>query len=291
MRKMESAAPGMRLREQLIRLDPRRLQVSSLPRPTLTLPTPGQALTSGWHASKLLSGFLLLAAVTLIVWIQSDERWFVYADAADFQGASYLSDRELFAMTGANQWNVFWLRPDDLQENLLQHPYVVTADVRISLPNRLEVTVEEPEPVAVWMTKEGPLWVLDDGAVLEIRIPPGGTLEEQLQTGSGAQLPVLVDMQRSAVSARRLDLAVDEEVLNSALALLNRLPAVTQIRYNAGYGLNFALPETPYWVYWGDGSDLEDKLVRLQMTREMLDNRELRGLIIDVRFDDRLVTR
>ncbi len=290
LRQLESTATGARLRSLGTAYFP-ALTRPSLSVPTLTMPTLNQALTSGWHVSKLLSGFVLLTAISALVWIQSDERWFVYADSVEFTGVTYLEHRDLLPMSGVATWNIFWLRPEDIRENLLQHPYVADADVRIFLPNHVRVSMSEPQPVAVWMTKSGPLWILGDGAVLEIRIPPGRTLEEQLLDRAGAALPVLVDMQRAALSVTRLDLAVDEEVLHSALTLIERLPDITQMRYNSGFGLNFALPNTPYWVYWGDGADLDDKLARLRMTQDLLESGEVRGQVIDVRFDDRLVVR
>ena len=281
LRRLEAAMPQLDVRGRL----------AELHLPAFSMPTLDQALTSGWHPSKLLSGLILIAAAALIGWTQSDPRWFVYPDSVTFEGATYLEHRDLFPMTGANNWSIFWLREKDIRENLLAHPYVADAQVQIALPNRIQATVAEPEPVAVWMTEEGPMWVLADGAVLEIRIPSGSTLERQLLDQAGRELPTLVDMQRAAVAVNRLDLAVDRDVLDSSLALLARLPDVTQLRYNPGIGLNFALPGTPYWVYWGDGAELDDKLARLDLSRQMLEEGELRGQVIDVRFADRLVVR
>ncbi|MEZ4610183.1 MAG: hypothetical protein R2838_08050 [Caldilineaceae bacterium] len=58
-----------------------------------------------------------------------------------------------------------------------------------------------------------------------------------------------------------------------------------------GIGLNFGLPDSPYWIYWGDGAEMDDKLVRLAMAQRMLEDGELSGQVIDLRFRDRLVVR
>lgn len=279
----------------LARISIPALMTSPPTMPTLRMPTlraPAfDGWTSGWHTSKLLSSFILAAAVTLIAWIQTDMHWFVYADSVSFEGATYLKHEDLFPVTGANGWNIFWLRPEDIRENVLQHPYVAAAQVRIELPNRIHVSVREPEPVAVWMTDLGPMWILADGAVLPIRVPETSTLEAQLLDDNGQALPTLVDMQRAATSVTRPDHAVDDAVLGTALTLIARVPGLTDLRYNRGIGLNFGLPDTPYWIYWGDGSEADDKLTRLAVAQRMLADGELEGQVIDLRFRDRLVVR
>ncbi|MEZ4582166.1 MAG: hypothetical protein R3A10_11130 [Caldilineaceae bacterium] len=51
------------------------------------------------------------------------------------------------------------------------------------------------------------------------------------------------------------------------------------------------MPDSPYWIYWGDGAEMDDKLVRLAMAQRMLEDGELSGQVIDLRFRDRLVVR
>ena len=57
----------------------------------------------------------------------------------------------------------------------------------------------------------------------------------------------------------------------SAQGLMARLPTVEQLRYNRQVGLNFQLPGKPYWVYWGDGADVDRKVDDLAASLEMLD--------------------
>ena len=291
-RKRQTRRAGNRMRKLEARLPEfaGRIQIPALAMPRLHPPRL-DGWTSGRHASKLLSGFVFVAALALLTWVQTDYHWFVYADSVSFRGTTYLTHDDLFPMTGANGWNIFWLRPEDIRENVMQHPYVADANVRIELPNRIDVRVTEPEPIAVWMTDLGPMWVLADGAVLPIRVPEGSTLEAQLLTDDGRPLPTIVDMQRAAQAVTRLDQAVDADVLHTGLALIARVPGLVSVRYNRGIGLNFGLPDSPYWIYWGDGAEMDDKLVRLAMAQRMLEDGELSGQVIDVRFRDRLVVR
>lgn len=56
---------------------------------------------------------------------------------------------------------------------------------------------------------------------------------------------------------------IDTDILQSALALTTYLPAVNQIYFNQGYGLNFHLPDSSTWVYWGDGLNMERKYTNI----------------------------
>ncbi len=187
--------------------------------------------------------------------------------------------------------SVFWILPDQVSEQIAAHPYVADVDIHVSLPNRVTIDVAEQKPIAVWMTADGPLWVLPDGSALEVRTTTDRPLEAQLLDEEGRMLPTIVDIQQAAVSVKAKHLALDPDVLESALALMAEMPGLDSVRYNKGVGLNFALPDTDYWVYWGDGLDLSHKLENLTLSRRLLDSGEYTGQIVDVRYKDHPIIR
>lgn len=246
---------------------------------------------SGLHGSKLVSVLLMVLAVSGVAWMHMDYHWFVYADTVDFENLSYLTPEELYPATELEGMSVFWILPDQVSEHIATHPYVADVDVRVSLPNRVTIDVAEQKPIAVWMTAGGPLWVLPDGAALEVRTTSDRPLEAQLLDEDGQMLPTIVDIQQAAVSVKAKHLALDPDVLESALALMAEMPGLDSVRYNKGVGLNFALPDTDYWVYWGDGLDLSHKLENLALSRRLLDSGEYTGQIVDVRYKDHPIIR
>ncbi|MCB0131196.1 MAG: FtsQ-type POTRA domain-containing protein [Caldilineaceae bacterium] len=286
MRRVEAVMPQIALPR--IRRAEGRPAVTA---PQWELPTVPRGWTSGWHASKAVSIFLLICAVALIAWLQTDSRWFVYADTVDVRGGTYLTHDDLYPTTGLEGWSIFWVRAEDITENLVHHPYVQAADVHITLPNRVRINVTEAQPIAVWMTETQPLWLLDDGSALEIRVPPNASFDSQLLDKNGQALPVIVDMEQAAISITRRDLGIYQQVMESALTLMQHIPGLTTVRYNRGIGLNFGLPDTPYFVYWGNGDALERKLETLTLSKDLLAKGELNGQVIDVRFENRLVVR
>ena len=218
---------------------------------------------------------LLAVAVAVVGWVHSDERFFLYTEDAQFNGLTYLKRDELWPLSEIDGWNVFWLDTEGVRARLLTHPYVADADVYVApLVGRVVMDITEARPVALWATDAGTKrWVLADGRAVEPRGETPTGLLEITDPGATATAP-----------GAALGTAINPEVLVSAERLLKRLPSVAQLRYNRQIGLNFSLPNQPYWVYWGDGADVERKLRNLAASLNVLADGDTQRTIIDVRF-------
>ena len=262
MRHFESLLPSLP--------DGRRVALPRLPRVDL-LPLWGVL------RSRLLWIVLvvLVMAGGLTAWVALDERWYVYHEDVHFNGLGYLGAEELWSATAIDGWQIFWVDGEAVRQRLLENPYVADAQVHIAAPlTKVTVDITEVRPVALWETDAGIRWLRDDGLALEPRgqTPPG--LLQIYDPPAEATLP-----------GAEPGAAIDPAVLASAQALANRLPGVTPLRYNALVGLNFRLPDQPYWVYWGDGEDVEKKLANLAAAETLLKSGEAEGAVIDVRFE------
>lgn len=259
-------------------------RLSTLRLPPLSAPSVDWLHWTGWHWSKIAGFAVACLALAGIFWLHMDTHWFVYADTVAFEEISYLTPEELYPADELEGWSIFWLRPEKIRQQIVAHPYVADADVRIHLPNRVEIGVSEERPSAIWMTDTGPMWVLENGSALATRGTPNQPIEAQLLDDEGRPLPTIVDVQRGAVSVKTEHLAIDPDVLESALTLIEEMPGLESVRYNQGVGLNFALPTGDYWVYWGDGRDLETKMENLALSLNLLESGERSGQVVDVRF-------
>jgi len=240
----------------------------------LTLPT----VMGHWHPSKVLSLFLVTCVAMTILWVHTDARWFVYRETVSFENLTYLDADQLYDAVGIDGWNIFWLSPRAIRDQLLALPTVAEAEVSLRLPHHITIAVTEAAPIAQWITQQGNFWLLADGTALP-------ALDERY-----ASLPRIIDPQRDAHSFTSDGaLRMDSEVLRSALSLLELMPDVGNLTYNAGYGLNFHMPGSSTWVYWGDGQRMEEKYTNLQAIQTMLRQEARAANIIDVRFDKTLV--
>ena len=226
--------------------------------------------------------FILLAATLfggVAAWVHLDERWFVYTEDVQFNNLTYLDREELWTTTGLDGWNVFWIDADAVRNRVVADAYVADATVRVApLATKVTIDVVPARPVALWVTDVGTRWLLDDGTALEPRgeTPPG--LLEIFDGPASATAP-----------GAALTTAIDPAVLASAQGLASRLPGAAPLRYNRQIGLNFRLPDKPYWIYWGDGGNVEQKLENLAVGEQLLADGQLEGEVIDLRFDRPIV--
>ncbi len=229
---------------------------------------------TGWRASKVLSLLLLLAAAGLVGWVHTDEEWFVYRDSVQIHGLAYLDANTLYQASELDAWNIFWLQPELIRQRLKALPYVADAEVQTSLPNHVDLAIKEVQPVALWVTEQATLWLLPNGTALPAQGKPQGALLEIID---GAQAAKALDTHQS--------LAIDPKIMQSALALKQQLPEIQQLRFNKDYGLNFRLPSSDAWVYWGDGENQEAKFANLAAIQSLIKAGKTQPQIIDVRYE------
>lgn len=265
-----------RITRQVRRLD------AVLPSATVGIWRPRLPHASSWTLWRLLRArwlifvvLLLIVVVGLAAWVHTDERWFLYREDARFSGLTYLTEDELWQLSGIDGWNMFWLDTSAVRRQLLANPYVVDADVYISpVQGTVNVDITEARPVALWVTDDGTRWLLPSGAAVE---PRGATPPRLLQIIDGGAM--------ATAPGAAVGSTIDDDVLASAESLLQVLPGVAPLRYNRQIGLNFQLPDKPYWVYWGDGANVQRKLHNLAASVKLLEEGTLEGTVIDVRFE------
>jgi cell division septal protein FtsQ len=217
---------------------------------------------------------LLIFVVGSLVHLHGDLGWFVYREHVTIGGVTYLQADALYQASGVESWNIFWLSSRQIRDRLLALPQVQATSVEIRLPNQVSIYVQEQQPVALWVTNAETLWLMANGAAL----PMHGQRY--------AALPQIVDPQQDAQAVSMAPQpAMEQTILNAALALLQKRPEIEQLRFNRDYGLNFNLPNTLTWVYWGDGRDLEVKFAHLDAALALIQSGQAKPQVIDVRYE------
>ncbi len=238
------------------------------------MPSLAQLGFSGWRLSKVLSLWLLGCAIGGVVWVHTDNRWFIYRENVQFNNLHYLDANQLYEASGLDSWNIFWLQPASIRQHLLALPYVADAQVQASLLGGVAVTIQEAQPVALWLTNQGTLWLMADGTAL----PALDKNRENI-------LKIVDNTQEAKTLDTRKGLAIDQNVLKSALLIKQQLPEIAQLSFNKDYGLNFHLPSSSAWVYWGDGISAETKFANLIAIQTLIQTGKQQPQVIDVRFE------
>jgi len=212
---------------------------------------------SGFHLAKIISLALLVGVISLFAWFFDDDSFFVYRENVDFSGTTFLDAQELYPLTDMEAWSILWLEPSLIRQQVLKHPYVADASVSIHWPAQVRVAIAEVTPIAIWSTEGADYWVLADGRALPVR---AGGITPTLR---------LVDPQREARVPGRSD-RISPELLAAAFHLQEKL-GLDEFWYNSSTGLNFSLPATNTWVYWGDGSEFEAKQLALNAAKSEIE--------------------
>ncbi len=247
------------------------VQESSSTLPSISLPTfkPWQ-----WPVSKLVSLLLVIVTLGAIIWVHVGAEWYVYREHVAFNELAFHEADALYPLLEVDGWNVFWISANQVRERLVALPTIADAQVQVRPPHWVAVNVKEAEPIARWVTQSDEFWLLPDGTALPS------------QDDRYNQLPTIIDNDRAAsMWGDPTEARIDPAVLRSALALMEMLPTIEALYFHAEIGLNFHMPDGAAWVYWGDGSNMEQKYSNLQAVQTML-QREARAVdVVDIRSE------
>jgi len=229
------------------------------------MPLPGR-----WQAvvSRLAAALLLMFAGWVIYAIFNSSNFYVYG--IEVRGTTTVTYEEVYSISGLEGLSVFWVDPAAIARQVETLSNVKSAHVKVRLPARVIVTVEERTPVILWQTGDAQWWVDAEGIIL----PPRAHLSDAL---------TIIDADAKPVSPGQ---ALDLSVIQTAQSLRQLLPELPVMNYSRATGISFTTGEG--WpVYLGDGQDMDAKLTILVNLRKDLMARGITPECIDVRFIER----
>jgi len=218
---------------------------------------------------------VLLGALASLVWIGFQlDRWAGSSKqfalrTVKVQGLRRATEKELLRLAGvAPGMNLWSLDSTAVAQAMAVHPWVRTVEVTRSLPDTLQLRVEERAPVA--LASLGDLYVVDvDGAPFK-RVSPAEALDLPLLTGLTREQ---VEKDPAGIAAR----------LREALGVLD----VYQRAFERPRLSEIQLGEAGFELIAADGvrvvvgrDDLDGQLRRLQRVRDELQHRGLAAAAI-----------
>lgn len=220
------------------------------------------------HASRL-TALLLLAVLGWVIYaIFDSSRFYVYG--AEVEGNTVVTPAEVYTASGMEGLSVFWVDPTAIAARVETLPNVRSAQVRVELPARAIITVEERQPELVWQTGDTLWWVDAEGTIL----PPRAVLTNTL---------TIIDADAQVVTSGQV---LNSSVVEAAIALRQLLPDLSVMRYSQATGISFQTREG--WpVYLGDAQNMDAKLTILVALYKDLLARGVSPQFIDVRFVER----
>lgn len=244
------------------------------PRPSSWAPSVDREerrLRAGLNLGRILAVFGLIASSGLVYHVAFSPLY--HLRDVRTSGNTLLSTGEVEAVVADTGTEAFWLRTEALRKRLMEIPAVQEADIRVVLPDRVEVRVRERVPYGV-LQSSATAHLLDiDGMVI----------------GSVSQAPPILTI-------RNLDALVEPparlepETFEAVKVLSKHLSGTAfepaSFAYSQQSGLDLETRDGLV-VRLGDGKDLDWKIGALDKLRQHLIDNRLRAQLIDVRFRDR----
>jgi cell division protein FtsQ len=189
-------------------------------------------------------------------------------------GNQLVSTSEVEAIVASAGTEALWFSPGIARARLLELPAIAEADVKVTLPDRVEVRVRERAPGAV----------LESGGSFNLLDPEGMII------GSVDTPPPLLTIRDLDEAPARPGDRIDPEAFNAIKVLDSHLHgtafAPAAIRLSRQSGIELETREGLV-VRVGDGKDLDWKLGALERMRDYLVEHRMRAQLIDIRFRDR----
>ena len=231
---------------------------------------------------------LLVGAAALVYDSASSDRFEVRS--VHIQGNVLLSRAEIESAATATGINVFWLNRAQVAGRVKALPLVQRVDVAATLPDLLEITVVERQPVGFWTSGNQSYLVDSEGVILkavdestaQVRACAGLPCDPRL-----AMLPSVTDTEAQPLVAGS---RVDPTALSTTGRLETLLPRVgiqpVGFDWSSQAGLEVSTRDG-WRARFDQTSNLDQQVSSLRAVRDELTRTKTTAQVIDVRFGDR----
>jgi hypothetical protein len=241
-----------------------------------------------WVLARVLGLLLLVGAGWVVYDFGSSDRFQVRS--VRVQGNVLLSRSEVESVAAVTGANVFWVDRAQVAERLRAVPLVQRVEVGASLPDTVDISIVERQPVAFWLSGDRSYLVDTEGVILkavdaetqQARACAGQPCDPRL-----APLPTVAQLDGQPLMPGD---QVDASALATSARLLSLLPAVgvQPLAFEWSRDAGLEVPTRDGWRARFDGSgNLDQEIASLRSIRDELTRARTTAEVIDVRFGDR----
>lgn len=233
-------------------------------------PSPGRqvwraVMTRRWHPSHYVAFLVLLAAAATLVYTLQSFTFFVYA--AEIENARYTDSGEVYAQAGVDGQSIFFVDPAAIRARMLDLPHVRAAEVSVAFPAKVQITLQEREPVVLYQVQGESRWIDREGFI----------------SPAADQRQGLVKLVDDAAAASQ-DGDIDPALLDAVRRITQNLPDVSTFRYQEPYGLFFFSPEG-WQVNLGSAKRMDEKLAMWEAMRRDILKQGASPQLVDLRYE------
>jgi hypothetical protein len=247
-----------------------------LHKPNFSMPSMPK-FRADWRMASIILTVLLGVAIYLVLTLP-----YFYVPAATVLGSNRLSREEINGVLGVTGQSIFTVQPEEVRERLLlNYPELLSAEVKVYLPNHVYVTVVERQPVVFWQQDgEGYTWIDANGVAFR----PRGIVEGLAFVNALDTPPALTPSANADPLSPPPYLSTD---LVEAIRILAPLvPAGTTLTYSTADGLSWADPRGWQVVFGTGAKNMPLKIRVYQSLVESLNARRITPVFISVVYPD-----
>lgn len=233
------------------------------------------------YASWRFASVVIVLSLGIVLYLAFTLPFFRVSSAVVFGNTRIPSD-ELSAALGVTGKSIFTMSPEELETRLrMSYPELLSAEVKISMPNHVLATVIERRPVILWQRGDGYTWIDSEGVAFR----PRGLKAGLVPVEALDELP-------PADSAQTMDDPLspppylEKEMVEAILALSPLLPVGETMRYDSTLGFGWKDPRG--WQV-NFGLNAEDMPLKARIYQAMVDQlmaQNIYPMYINVMYPD-----
>jgi len=195
-------------------------------------------------------------------------------------GNSRLTREEIEPVLGVIGQSIFTVQPDEVTARLrMNYPELLSAQVKVYLPNHVYVTITERQPVIVWQQGEGYTWIDSTGVAFR----PRGVMPGLVPVIGLIVPPAGSPPQDDPFSAPPF---IQKELVDAILALAPIVPSDTTMVFDRSFGLGWT--DSRGWKSFF-GTSAHDMPLKVRVYQSLVSSLNKRGIIpsfISVMYPD-----
>jgi hypothetical protein len=241
-----------------------------------------------WAIGRAMALILLVGAGWVVYDCGSSDRFQVHS--VRIQGNVLLSQAEVESVAAVTGANIFWVDRGQVVARLLDLPVVQRAEIRVALPDTVEISIVERQPAAFWVSgdwsylvdREGVILKAVDAETQQARACAGQPCDPRL-----APLPTVAQLDAQPLTPGD---HVDASALVASARLATLLPGVgvEPLAFEWNHDADLEGPTREGWrARFDDAGNVDQQVAALQAIRDQLTRTRVTAQLIDLRFGDR----
>ncbi len=268
----------------------RRRSIGALSHRDLRLQYHGRGPRRGWLrrialalcGAAVLGGLAFLANATAELVSESQ---FFAVKGVKVRGASYLAEETILAQIGEVRGaSLIDVHPEEIAERLEMHPRIRRAKVSRGFDRRIQVVLEEREPIA--LVETGVLVEVDVEGFILPPIERAGWPDLPVLTGAAGRVPTPGTQLKSPAVRDALDFLADLSHVDAEF-----LDMISEMDLRQSPICSIHLVGRPQVIKVNIGSISAAKLAGLRLVLKDLEARGRTNVEVDLRFEGQLVVR